>query len=53
MCISFICVLKIAEGFMNERVQNNGVDNIELMLISLIDYRGNFDKFCMPQNRVN
>jgi hypothetical protein len=37
----------------NERVQNRGVNNIELMLISLIDYRGIFDKFCMPQNRVD
>lgn len=23
------------------------------MLISLIDYRGIFDKFCTPQNRVD
>ena len=46
-------MLKIAEGFVNERVQNRGVNNIELMLISLIDYREIFDKFCMPQNRVD
>ena len=46
-------MLKIAEAFVNERVYNLRVNNIELMLISLIDYRGNFDKFCMPQNRVD
>jgi len=31
-------MLKIAEGFVNERVWISGVNNIELMLISLIDY---------------
>ena len=41
-------VLKIAEGFIGERIAIFGVDNIALMLISLIDSRPNFNKFCNP-----
>jgi hypothetical protein len=39
-------VLKIAEGFIGERIAIFGVDNIALMLISLIDLRMFFDNFC-------
>jgi hypothetical protein len=49
MCISLIFVLKIAEAFVNERVHRFRVNNIELMLISLIVCSVFFDKFCMPQ----
>ena len=46
MWISFHLVLKIAEGFIGERIAIFGVDNIALMLISLIDLRMFFDNFC-------
>jgi hypothetical protein len=39
-------VLKIAEGFVGERIAIFGVDNIALMLISLIDLTMFFDNFC-------
>jgi hypothetical protein len=42
-------MLKIAEVFVSERVQRFRVNNIGLMLISLIDSSVFFDKFCMPQ----
>ena len=39
-------VLKIAEGFIGERIAIFGVNNIAEMLISLVDLGMFFDNFC-------
>ena len=51
MWISFLLVLKIAVGFIGERIAIFGVNNILRMLISLIDLRQFFDNFCILKFR--
>ena len=53
MWISFLGMLKSAEGFVRERIAHFSVENRQKMLISLIDSRPNFNKFCNPDFDLN
>jgi hypothetical protein len=46
-------MLKSAEGFVRERIAHFSVENRQKMLISLIDSRPNFNKFCNPDFDLN